>query len=97
MSVTAYYAMAEGKVMEDPVLQAIAASYGKTVPQIVLRWLVQQKNVVALSKTVSEARAKQNFDIFNFRISETDMAKISGLSVARTRLLDPSGLAPDWD
>ncbi|HCQ53544.1 MAG TPA: hypothetical protein DIV82_05680, partial [Brevundimonas diminuta] len=58
MLVTGYYGMADGKVFDDPVLKEIAAGRGKSVAQVVLRWLVQQQGVVALSKTVSEARVE---------------------------------------
>ena len=64
MSITAYYAMADGKVIDDPTIKAIAAAHGKTEAQVVLRWLIQQDGVVTLSKTISEERAKSNFEIF---------------------------------
>jgi 2,5-diketo-D-gluconate reductase B len=70
MSVTAYYAMTDGKVLQDETIRAIAATHNKGAAQIVLRWLVQQEGVIALSKTVSEERARQNFKIFDFKLSE---------------------------
>ena len=76
MSVTGYYGMADGKVFTDPVLKEIAAGRGKSVAQVVLRWLVQQPGVVALSKTVSEARVDENLAIFDFELSADEMAAI---------------------
>jgi diketogulonate reductase-like aldo/keto reductase len=96
-AVTAYYGMADGKVFGDPVLQEIAARHGKSVAQIVLRWLVQQEGVVALSKTVSEARAAHNLAIFDFALSPGEMVEIYALARADGRLVSPLGLAPEWD
>ena len=97
MSVTAYYAMADGKVIGDPVIQAIAKRHGRTEAQVVLRWLVQQPGVVALSKTVSEARAAANLAIFDFALSAEEMAAIHALARPDGRLVSPEGLAPEWD
>lgn len=97
MSVTGYYGMADGKVFADPVLKDIAASRGKSVAQVVLRWLVQQQGVVALSKTVSEARADENLAIFDFTLSADDMAAIRALAKPDGRIVSPDGLAPVWD
>lgn len=96
MSVTAYYAMADGKVLEDAVLKAIAAKHGKSVAQIVLRWIVQQ-DVIVLSKTVSEERAKENAAIFDFTLTADEMAAIHALARADGRIVSPEGLAPVWD
>lgn len=97
MSVTAYYAMADGKVIGDPVIKAIADRYGRTEVQVVLRWLVQQPGVVALSKTVGEARAAANLAIFDFELSAEEMAAIHALARPDGRLVSPEGLAPVWD
>jgi diketogulonate reductase-like aldo/keto reductase len=97
MSVTAYYAMAKGKVLDDLLLAEIAAQHGRSIVQVVLRWLVQQEGVVALSKTVSEERAAANAAIFDFHLSEAQMAAIDELGSRNGRLLNPSGLAMEWD
>ncbi len=96
MSVTAYYAMADGKVFDDAVLTAIAARHGKSVAQVVLRWIVQQ-GVIALSKTVSENRAKENAAVFDFELSPEEMAAIHALARPDGRIVSPEGLAPVWD
>lgn len=96
MSVTAYYAMADGKVFKDAALQEIAARYGKSVAQILLRWIVQQ-DVIVLSKTVSEERAKENAVIFDFALTSEEMAAIHALAQADGRIVSPEGLAPVWD
>ncbi|CUX21365.1 aldo/keto reductase [Agrobacterium deltaense] len=97
MSVTGYYGMADGKVFTDPVLKEIAAGRGKSVAQVVLRWLVQQQGVIALSKTVSEARVDENLAIFDFELSADEMAAIRALARPDGRIVSPEGLAPVWD
>ncbi|OVE90349.1 2,5-didehydrogluconate reductase [Agrobacterium tumefaciens] len=97
MSVTGYYGMADGKVFADPVLKEIAAGRGKSVAQVVLRWIVQQQGVVALSKTVSEARVDENLAIFDFELSADEMAAIHALAKQDGRIVSPDGLAPEWD
>jgi 2,5-diketo-D-gluconate reductase B len=97
VAVTAYCAMAVGRVFSEPVLQAIARRYGKSVSQIVLRWLVQQKDVVALSRTEREERIQENLNIFGFSLEEGDMTAIFRLARQESRIVDPPGLAPLWD
>jgi len=97
MSLTAYYAMADGNVFDDAVLKSIAARHGKDVAQVVLRWLIQHDGVITLSKTVSEERAASNAAIFDFELSEPEMAAIRALARKDGRIVSPPGLAPVWD
>ncbi len=95
VAVTAYYAMADGAVPRDPLLQKIGAAYGKSAAQVALRWLLQQDFVV-LSKTAKPERVPENFAIFDFELSSNDMAAISALARPDGRIVSPPGLAPDW-
>jgi 2,5-diketo-D-gluconate reductase B len=97
VAVTAYCAMAVGRVFSEPVLQRIAKQYGKSVSQIVLRWLVQQKGVIALSRTGREERIQENLNIFDFSLEESDMNAIFRLARRGSRIVDPPGLAPPCD
>ncbi|WP_313612239.1 aldo/keto reductase [Agrobacterium sp.] len=97
MSITSYFAMADGKVLADPVLKDMAAKHGKSIAQVVLRWLVQQDGIIALSKTVTEARVIENFAIFDFELAPNEMAAIHALSRTDGRIVSPDGLAPVWD
>lgn len=97
MSVTGYYLMADGAVPKDEVLKDIGAKHGKTAAQVVLRWAVQQKGVIALSKTATESRLPENFDIFDFALSEDEMAAVHKLARADGRIVNPGHLAPEWD
>jgi 2,5-diketo-D-gluconate reductase B len=97
VAVTAYCAMAVRRVFSELALQQIALRYGKSVSQIVLRWLVQQKGVVALSRTEREERLRENLNIFDFSPEESDMHAIFRLARQNSRIFDPPGLAPPWD
>jgi diketogulonate reductase-like aldo/keto reductase len=97
MTVTSYFGLADGTVVHDPLLQAIGQRHGKTAVQVVLRWLVQQPNVVALTKTVQPARALSNIQVFDFELSADEMASIQALTAQNKRLVSPDGLAPAWD
>jgi 2,5-diketo-D-gluconate reductase B len=95
--VTAYSPLAQGEngIFRNKTLKAIAEAHGKSVAQVVLRWLVQQKNVAAIPRTAKESHAASNFDIFDFKLSAAEMKQISGLAANR-RVIDPSW-APAWD
>ncbi len=96
-SITAYYAMADGLVPRDPELQEIGAKYGKTAAQVALRWLVQQPQVVALTKTARAERLAENFAVFDFSLTDLEIARIHALARTGGRLISPPGLAPAWD
>ena len=97
LSLTAYFSLADGKVAQDPVLREIGAAHGKTAAQVALRWLVQQPGVAALTKTARVARLPENVAIFDFALSEAEMAAIHALARPDGRIVNPEGLAPIWD
>ncbi|MBP0583376.1 aldo/keto reductase [Labrys sp. LIt4] len=96
VAITAYFGMADGAVPRDPVLQTIGARYGKSAAQVGLRWLIQQGHI-ALSKTARPERVAENFGVFDFALSDADMAAIAKLARPDGRLVSPPGLAPAWD
>lgn len=67
-----------GGMFEEPLLVEIGKKYGKTAAQVILRWDIQ-RNIVAIPKSTHIERMEQNFDIFDFELSEEDMAKIATL------------------
>lgn len=97
MALTAYYPMADGKVLQDPLLRDIATRHGRSVAQVVLRWLLQQEGVVALSKTVREDRATENMAIADMVLDAAEMNAIHAVARPDGRLVSPPGLAPVWD
>lgn len=96
VAITAYFGMADGEVPRDPVLQAIAKKYGKSAAQVGLAWLIE-RDFIVLSKTAKPERVAENFDVFDFELSDDDMTAISKLARPNGRLVSPPGLAPAWD
>ena len=95
LALVAYSPVAKGKVKGDETLNRIGRAHGKTAAQICLRWLVQQ-NVCAIPRTSKIERLSENIDIFDFELSDAEMARISRMGDAKTRLTD-FGFAPKWD
>src|SRR5947209_4698186 len=74
----AWSPIAQGKVLDDPAIVQIAENLGRTPAQVVLRWHVQRGDVV-FPKSVTPQRMEENFALFDFELSEGDMASITGL------------------
>lgn len=76
---------AEGKndYFQNPVLKEIGAQYGKSVAQVALRFLLQS-DVVVIPKSTHENRMKENFDVFDFALTEEDMKKIEALDTGKS-------------
>lgn len=85
---------AEGNhgIFTHPVLTAIGAKYGKSAAQTALRWNVQ-RGVVVIPKSVHKERMEQNMDIWDFTLSEEDMAEIAKLDIGRSEIVDHSSPA----
>ncbi|MFG3191035.1 aldo/keto reductase [Streptomyces omiyaensis] len=74
----AWSPLAQGAVLDDPVIAAIAAAHGKSPAQVVLRWHLQLGNVV-IPKSVTPARIRANLDVFDFALTDGEMTAIAGL------------------
>lgn len=75
----AWAPIAQGKVLDDPVINRIAGSRDKTPAQVVLRWHIQRGDIV-FPKSVTPARVKSNFELFDFELDDSDMDAISALN-----------------
>ena len=75
----AWSPIAKGGVLEDATITDLANSYGKTSAQVVLRWHIQLGNIV-FPKSVKQGRVRENFEIFDFELTDTDMSLISALN-----------------
>jgi len=93
--VTAYCPLARGRIADQPALAAVAKRHGKSVAQIALRWLIQQDGVSAIPKSSEREHIAANFAIFDFVLSDAEMAEIDKLRGA-TRVVNPA-FAPRWD
>jgi diketogulonate reductase-like aldo/keto reductase len=97
ISVIAYCGEAVGRVFTDPVLREMVRTRGRSVAQVVLRWLGQQEDVVALSRMTNRMRVASNLRVFDIALTAAEMATIHDLAQADTRIVSPSGLSPAWD
>jgi diketogulonate reductase-like aldo/keto reductase len=95
-ALTAYSPLGRGDAMDDDTIQEIADNHGKDASQIILRWMMQHDNVIAIPKSATPDHIRSNFDIWDFELSSDEMQKISGLRAANNRHVDPD-FAPDWD
>ena len=82
---------AEGShgIFTHPVLTEIGKQYGKTAAQVALRWNVQ-RGVVVIPKSIHKNRMEQNIDIWDFQLSEEDMAQIAKLDLGHSEIVDHS-------
>lgn len=80
---------AEGKngIFQNELLGAIAQKSGKSIAQVILRWLIQ-RNVVAIPKSVRKERMAENFNVFDFELSVEDMAQIATLDTKTSSFFD---------
>ena len=82
---------AEGNhgIFTHPVLTEIGKQYEKTAAQVALRWNVQ-RGVVVIPKSIHKNRMEQNIDIWDFQLSEEDMAQIAKLDLGHSEIVDHS-------
>lgn len=93
--ITSYMTLAYGKVLNDPVIEAIARAHGATTAQVALAWALQLGYAVIPSSTRRENLAS-NLKAQQLRLSDAEMAQVAALERGG-RLVDPEGLAPAWD
>jgi 2,5-diketo-D-gluconate reductase A len=83
----AWAPIAKGKVVDDPTIQGIAERHGKMPSQVTLRWHIQRGDIV-FPKSVTRSRVEENIDIFDFELSDDEVATITGLN--RNERLGPN-------
>jgi 2,5-diketo-D-gluconate reductase A len=74
----AWSPLAQGALLKEPHVQAIADAHGKSLAQVILRWHIQLGNII-FPKSNSRERMQENFDIFDFELSDDEQAAITGL------------------
>lgn len=90
----AWSPLAQGEVLDDPVLVRIAEAHGRTTAQVVLRWHLQIGNVV-IPKSVTPERIRQNLDVFDFTLSDEDLAAIATIDRGYRMGPDPAVFGGD--
>ncbi|MCP8884539.1 aldo/keto reductase [Devosia sp. XJ19-1] len=77
--------LGQGKLLDDPVIGDIAKRHGKSAAQVIIRWHLDM-GLVVIPKSVTPSRIVENFDVFDFALSEADKAAIAGLDAADGRI-----------
>lgn len=91
----AWSPIAQGDVLGDPVVTGIASRLGRTPSQVVLRWHVQRGDIV-FPKTTHADRMRENFALFDFELSDDDVAAITGLDRGEAGRRGPNPDTFDW-
>ena len=84
----AWSPLARGKILEEPMLEALAKMHGKSVAQVVLRWHIQ-RGVAVIPKSNSKERIIENMNVFDFELSQEQMASITALNTNSRTGVDP--------
>jgi 2,5-diketo-D-gluconate reductase A len=84
----AWSPLAQGEVLDEPAIERIAEAHGKTAGQVVLRWHLQLGNIV-IPKSVTPERIQENFDVFDFHLSDAEMQEIEALDAGARIGPDP--------
>jgi 2,5-diketo-D-gluconate reductase B len=93
--VVAYSPIARGGAKGDAVLERIGQAHGKSAAQVSLRFLVQQ-GIVVIPRTSKVERLAENIALFDFELSDAEMAEIGALAQRQGRLVDWAW-SPKWD
>ncbi|BBZ61974.1 aldo/keto reductase [Mycolicibacterium monacense] len=85
----AWSPIAQGQVLDDPTVTRIAEASGKSPAQVVLRWHVQRGDII-FPKSVTPERIEENFNLFDFELSEADVDALSGLDKSEQGRIGPN-------
>ena len=95
--ITCHAPLARGAILNDSLICDIAERLTKTPAQIALRWLVQQSDISVVPRALEFTEIDENIDVFDFTLSDADMASIRNLSKNNLRIVDPIIRRPVWD
>lgn len=98
VQIEAWGPLAEGQknIFQNELVAGIGAKYGKSVAQVILRWHIQ-RGVVAIPKSVHKERIQENINVFDFQLSDEDMAAIETMDIGHSETIDHFSLmAAKW-
>ena len=95
VEVEAWSPIAQGKVLDDAVIGEIATAHGKTPSQVTLRWHIERGDIV-FPKSMREERMRENFDIFDFTLTEEQVAAITAPDRGEDGRTGPNPDTFDW-
>ncbi|MDP9739078.1 UNVERIFIED_ORG: 2,5-diketo-D-gluconate reductase A [Bacillus sp. B2I3] len=81
------FAEGQKNIFQNELLAGIGAKYGKTVAQVILRWHIQ-RGVVSIPKSVHKERIVENFNVWDFTLSDKDMAAIATMDIGKSEIVD---------
>lgn len=89
VQIESWASLAEGRnnIFQNELLISIGKKYGKSVAQVILRWLTQ-RNVIVIPKSVRKERMEENFNIFDFELAAEDMSQIATLDTGQSAFFD---------
>lgn len=79
VQLVAYRPFGKGELLQEPLFAFLGKKYAKSAAQVILRWLIQ-KNIPAIPKASSKEHLKENIDVFDFSLSETEMTALDALN-----------------
>jgi 2,5-diketo-D-gluconate reductase B len=93
----AYCPLGRGRLFNDPLLAEIADAHRRSIAQVALRWLLQQ-NVAAIPRSSNPQRIVDNFNVFNFTLTDDEMKRIAALKRPNGRIADAvARVSGGWD
>ncbi|MFS0782619.1 aldo/keto reductase [Bacillus sp. 1P06AnD] len=95
IAVEAWSPLARGRLLNDPQLKQIAEKHGKTVAQVILRWDLQH-DIITIPKSVKPHRIEENADLFDFALSDEEMATIDRMNTNERAGQDPDNFHFDF-
>jgi 2,5-diketo-D-gluconate reductase A len=87
------FAEGQNNLFSNPLLGEIGAAHGKSVAQVVVRWLIQ-RDVIVIPKSVRAERMRENIDVFDFQLTGDEMARVAELDAGTTLFFDHAD--PEW-
>lgn len=95
MTITAHSPIARGRAVDNPVLEKIGAKYGKSAPQVAIRWQLDKELTLLVPKSTRREGIAANFDVFDFTLDNDDRAAIETLPADLRGSRPP--FEPAWD
>lgn len=94
---TCHVPLARGELLNDPLINEIAAAHDKTAAQVALRFLVQQPMVAVVPRALEFSEVDEDIDLFDFELNDLEMARIGALRDRNLRVVNPPVRSPEWD
>ena len=95
VKIEAWSPIAQGKVLEDETIGAIAETHGKSASQVTLRWHIERGDIV-FPKSTHEERMRENFALFDFALTPDEVQRISALGVGTAGRIGPDPATMDY-